>query len=69
MSRSRWAQALFGTVVVVVGGVEVAAQHASKLLAQDFIHHRLAPSRPRRRACPWLEQGQYRWVGVLKVQT
>ena len=26
--------ALFGTVVVVVGGVEVADQHASKLLAQ-----------------------------------
>ena len=36
--------ALFGTVVVVVGGVEVADQHASKPLAQDFIHHRLAPS-------------------------
>ncbi len=29
---------------MVVGGVEVADQHASELIAQDFIHHRLAPS-------------------------
>ena len=28
----------------MVGGVEVADQHASELIAQDFVHHRLAPT-------------------------
>lgn len=36
--------ALVGTVVVVIGSVEVADQHAGKLLAQDLIHHGLATS-------------------------
>ncbi len=34
--------ALLGAVVVVVGGVEVADQHAGELRTQDFIHHGLA---------------------------
>ena len=38
--------ALFGAVIVMVSSVEIADQHASKLLAQDFIHHRLAPAPP-----------------------
>ena len=28
----------------MVGGVAVADQHTGKLIAQDFIHHRLAPT-------------------------
>ncbi len=34
--------ALLGAVVMVIGGVEVADQHASELIAQDLIHHGLA---------------------------
>ena len=33
--------ALLGAVVMVIGGVEVADQHASELIAQDLIHHGL----------------------------
>ena len=36
--------ALLGAVIMVVGRVEVADQHASKLIAQDLIHHGFAPS-------------------------
>ena len=46
VSQQMGPAALLGAVVVVVGGVEVAGQHAGKLLAQDLIHHGLAPSPP-----------------------
>ena len=46
VSQQMGPAALLGTVVVVVGGVEVADQHASKPLAQDFTTTALP--RPRR---------------------
>ena len=53
--------ALLGTVIVVLGGVEVADQHAGKLIAQDLVHHGFAAASPLRR--------KYRRLGVLKVRT
>ena len=37
---------LFGAVVMVVGGVEIADQHPREPVAEDFIHHRLASATP-----------------------
>ncbi len=34
--------ALVGAVIVMVGSIEVADQHASKLIAQDLVHHGFA---------------------------
>ena len=38
--------ALLGAVIVVVGGVEVADQHASKLVSQNLVDHGLASTTP-----------------------
>ena len=45
--------ALFGAVVVVVGGIEVADQHTGEVRAQNLIHHGLAPGPAAESTAPW----------------